>query len=265
MSTHRNRRLRHLAAQVDAVPIPKAAVQEAFDAFCRTGELTGPDRLAAAVLHRARTGQDMVDADCKGAALAYAVELLYAAPTGTAHTILAKLCGEAMSPIETVRVAARDALAWLVRGGFDMTKPDFEVLGIEAEVPRYGSVGLQLLGFPACLAVPPYEERARQLIERLGTLREQTRHRSSRWFDQLAQSIGTFRRTGELPEERFVREVVLADAELLCLIRHRLGLEVGDWMDALQIVQTAAGDERDAALARLQELARGGGLLPLSA
>lgn len=172
---------------------------------------------------------------------------------------------EAVWGTEPVRGAARDALRMLHDFGLNVTEPEFAKRGKEVELAEFGTVGLTMLGFPECLVVPPYEGQATRWLDRLAALRSRVGRRGDRWFDDQVKAIEVFPWGGELPEDELLREVVLADAELVCLLRHDLGHDGEDLMAALAAVVATSGDERKAPIAALQQLVSDGRLLPLGA
>lgn len=262
MNSTRKKRLQKLSVQIDSLPVPRAMVDEAFETFRSTGHLPDQDRLAAAVVRRTRTGSDVIQGTLKGSELAFDLRVVSELSTIPPGDFMAALYREALSTTQAVRIAARAVLELMASLGLDVTQPDFAKHGIEVQMPEFGSVGLHLLGFPEHLAVPPYEEQARRLFERFGVLRARTRQCNQRWVATLADAVGRFRQTGELPEDELVRDVVLADAELLCLIQNWMGRDVVDAMAALTAAQ--ADPAREGAVARPQELVQAGEIRPLA-
>lgn len=248
-----------MAQTLGALPLPREVVRAAFEVFRECGELPDEPRLAVAVVRRARHGVELTDAGGSEDALARQLRQLLNAPPRPDDAVMQALYDEAVCESEAARLAARDVLRMLSDLGLDVSEPVFARFGIELEMPAFGPVGLHLLGFPECLVVAPYEEQARRLIERYGVLRMRAGKCSERWFDRLGEAIRTFRTHGELPADALLRDVVLADAELLCLIQHHRGEDVGARMAALQAI--AAGSGREDAVGGAGESGRSGATL----
>lgn len=260
MQNHR-KRLEKVQTAIAATPLPLEAVRQAFERFRETGELPEHRRLAAAVVVRARNGVDLTDESGRPMGLAEAVQALSHAPSRPDDRVMSALYSEAVCETAIFRDAARAVLVQLAEIGFDVTEPEFAKRGIEIDLPKFGTVGLHLLGFPECLAVPPYEEQAKRLFDRFAVLRTRVGSFGKQWFAELARAVEAFRLDGELPEDELLRDVVLADAELVCLIRHWMGQDVAVVMTALAEAQVDPA--REGAVARLQELVRDGRIRPL--
>lgn len=265
MSRATDKRVQRLVMAIEAMPLQPSVIKDAFTRFREHGELPETRRLAAAVVRQAKSGVVMTDDSGGEMNLVGQLHALRSVGNRPEDVVMSSLYAEAVWGTEPVRSAARDALTMLHDLGLDVTEPEFAKRGIEVELPEFGTVGLSMLGFPECLVVPPYEGQATRWLDRLPALRRRVGRRGDRWFDDVVKAVGAFRLDGELPQDELLREVVLADAELVCLLRHHLGRDVEDLMAALAAVVAATGDERKAPIAVLQQLVREGRLRPLGA
>jgi hypothetical protein len=99
-------------------------------------------------------------------------------------------------------------------------------------------------------------KQAQRLFARFDELRQRTPPDDDPWFDECIDVAVRFRMTGELPEEELMRDAVLADLEMECLVRHKRGQDVGDLMAALDRAALAKGGAREDAIAAVQQLVR---------
>ncbi|MBK8977651.1 MAG: hypothetical protein IPM29_17210 [Planctomycetes bacterium] len=262
-------RLDRVARAVDEVPIHKDVLDGAFEHFRATGELPEADRLAEAVVRRTLNpplqpfGPQDADGFKRGLdrllALADELEAAAAAPPAPPRRPARKqLLSEAIHSDGIVRQAARWALRLFAVAGVDVADPDF----LDGEyAAEYGPTGLAMLGYPECLARPPYTRQARRLIARLEVVRCRIDRSDPDWFDAFGEAILAFRSRGELPDAGLAREVALVDGELLALMAFFLGKGDAELIGAFDAVARARRSERAAATARLCELMRGGWLL----
>lgn len=222
------KRLDKVGSRIEAMPITPAAENDAFERFRATGELPEHQTLAERTIERA-------------------LHLPQHRP------LRELLFHEAVHEWSVVRDAARLVLKLLVAVGQDVTSRNF--LDEDMELPEYGSVGLHLLGFPECLVKPPYEDQARRLLGRLAFVRRRVPSGDERWFRSFAKMAARFFNHGELPDVGFERDVVLAYGEFLALGRNLWDEADPDVLAAFDKAARGEGEEREAAIGRLQELA----------
>lgn len=262
----RNHRMQKLAAKLDTLPLQAGSVQVAFRHFCETGELPGQQRLAAAVADRAMgrpdqspTNEDPSHAIMRALHIEVVTEEQLQQRRGAPPTVRGYVFYEAVYATGIVREAAR-AVLWLgVRYGADVTDPAFLA---DHALPDHAGVGLHLLGYPECLAKPPYVKQAHRLFERYRGLRARIDSSAKDWFQPFEAAIRRFEEDATLPANELVMEVVLANAEQQALWDHRRGRDVTEWMGLLDAAARAKGRKLADALAKVQDYARKNGLMP---
>ena len=258
-----------LSTAVDSMPIDATLVQTAFETFREEGELPEHQRLAKAVIRRVRSGVEVVpltgrhsmgsrpgraeDIDI-GALIRQAAKMPKIDPPPDA--IRAHLYDEAIHESPVVHGPARLALRLLAQSGRNVTTPLY--LDAEMGVPKYGTVGLHLLGFPECLAIPPYEEQAWRLLERIALMRERIPPSPEWWFRAYSGAMSGFLKDGGLPDDDLMCAVALAHGELFGLMAHYCRRGDAELLAAFEAAAQASGPQREAALRHLCALqARG--------
>jgi len=165
---------------------------------------------------------------------------------------------EAAHELEVVREPARLVLRLLVSAGMDVNDP--QCIPYDMPDPEFGTLGLHLLGWPECVAQPPYEAQAKRLFDQLKVIRGRVRTSSEEWFEKLGKALGEFLRQGLLPDEALLREVVLAEGEMFALMANYGGEGDAEVLDAFDAAAKADGEPRQVAIAKLQALASTGRL-----
>ena len=264
MNRTRKKRLQKVSQQIDAMPIAPGAEEAAFERFRETGELPEHQRLAAAVVDRALQGSSScrkVGPSSWEESIRILAEMAkgLAEPEPEPQPLRRWLFDEAVYGADFVRCAARGALKILVAIGGDVTDPNF--LGVDTELPDYGSVGLHVLGFPECFAKPPYEDQTQRLCDRFESLRERIDRDDREWMDGFGEAAVLFLHEGELPDDELMCEAVLANGELMGVMRHCCGECDPEVMAVFDQVAQAKGADRAAAIARLQAMAAEGRLV----
>lgn len=272
MNRTNRRRLNKLTREVAVMPIAPEAEDAAFERFCATGELPDQKRLAAAVCKRAlswETDQEALGAPDWQASLVRLRELATRLRETAARSESDKaprrvplrelLFDEAVYGSTVTRLAARAALRMLVTAGQEVTRRNF--LDEDMELPKFGSLGLHLLGWPECLVRPPYEEQAQRVLQRLDAMRRKAPLGDEGWFQEFAAAAARFFRDGDLPEDELLCEAVLVYGEMLALARTLGGEEDPEVLEAYDEVGRAEAGERQQAIVRLQALA-GEGRVP---
>lgn len=255
MKTKNKNRLSKLGKAIDRRPLHRTSIEDAFERFRETGELPEQQRLADAVTKKALdpnwdavTESDPFIVYLLATQTRIDVRSEAAEPTLTKprpSAVLKNLYGEAVWGPEPVREIARKALIWHSDAGTDVASPDWLA---NRKMPRFGTVGFMLLGYPDFLAVPPYEQQAQRLFVRYGDLLEKKGPCDEHWERRFDQASLAFYRRGELPTDPLLRDVVLGGTEIDALFEHHRGGNVKELMAALDAAALASGDEREAAI-----------------
>ncbi len=268
MHARRHVRIDRLSQRVAHRPLRDDVVAEEFERFRHSGELPEDQRLAVAVVEQALRGgpaaetspMSLAETMARLPALVRELEEAAAEPQPPDRPPLRRvLFREALRGEGVERQAARLALRIEVGRGGDVASREFLA---DRDPPEHASLGLHLLGFPECLATPPYVAQAQRLIARQAEIRARIDHEDPAWFEPIAEAIRRFRRHGELPDNDLVLDCVLADGELLALMMHYGGVGDPDVLAAFDAAANGAEEPRAAALACLQELARERRLVP---
>jgi hypothetical protein len=141
-----------------------------------------------------------------------------------------------------------------VTRGSKVTDPQFAA---HHGFPKYGSIGMHVLGYPERLAKPPYVRQARRLFARYDELRERIPRQDERWWEALVDAAVGFETIGELPDDDLIRDVVLADAEMAALWAHKRGRNVRELMALLDCAARRKGEKREDAITAVLEFVRG--------
>lgn len=246
MRTH-DKRLGRVQNAIDAAPVQRHLLREAYEWFRDFGELPDDDHVAYEVVAQALRGGE--EAQLTG-------NVPYQRRERPAEqwppSVRALLFDEALYEAAPLRELARAAIALEVARGGDVENRAFAA---RHGIPGYGSVALHVCGWPVNLAVPPYEEQATRLFVRLDNLRSRVDHGDPRWFDAQAEAVVQFQQTGKLPDDELHLESLLASVELDLLAAHRRGKDVAEALALLARVARADGDEREELLAELGTMA----------
>lgn len=253
-------RLGRTAAQLEAKPIDPNTLNAAFERFVKHGELPEHARLSAAVLARALQEPEARDQHRRGnedyleRCQRVIREIQSMTETGREpDDVRRMLFEEACSTFDLVRNAARTVLPMLAQAGIDLTVPF--PCNSEIDLPAYGSMGLYLLGWPEILVRPPYEAQATRVLLDHESLRQRIAA-SDTWTQRVAEGTGEFFRSGALPVDIELRDLVLWHAEFLSL-HAILGGEQDDILLAVfDLVGTTKGEARERAIGQLQAVAR---------
>jgi hypothetical protein len=253
------KRLGRIRNAIDAAPVRRHLVREAYEWFHDFGELPDDDdHLAYDVVQQALHGGEegpIVDtASAKKPVPFHQRER----PSETwPPSVRAMLFDEALFAPAPLRKVARAAIAVEVTFGGDVENAAF---GARHGMPTYGCVALHCLGYPKRLAIPPYEEQAKRLFVRLDDVRGRAPQDDPRWFEEQARAVVTFRRTGALPSDEMHLDALLVDVELDLLVAHKRRRDVGEAMGWFDQAARGNADERGEALRRLSEAAKAGRL-----
>jgi hypothetical protein len=222
----RRKRIERLQKVFRGAPVSADVVRDACERFRTTGELPDNVRVARGVLSWCDTGINSAEysQDFQGrAALIRATVESLEVPHDVVMSALRK---EAVYAIEPVREAARRMLKSMAEAGGDPSAPMFVECGYEVPEMTCGSMALTLLGFPECLAMPENAERADVVFAKLRELRERIPDDAT-WFRRLDAAVTRHRATGELPDDGLLADAVVADAELLELMREKVESAAG--------------------------------------
>jgi hypothetical protein len=245
------KRLGRLRNAIDAAPVRRHLVREAYAWFHDFGELPDDDdHLAYDVVQQAlRGGEEGPVVDPEDAKKPVPFHKRERPSETWPPSVRAMLFDEALFAPIPLRRVARAAIAVEVAYGGDVENAAF---GARHGMPTYGCVALHCLGYPKRLAVPPYEDQAKRLFVRLDDVRGRIPQDDSRWFEEQAKAVVAFRQTGELPRDELHLDALLVDVELDLLVAHKRGRDVGEAMAVIDRV--ARGNEVDpaAALQRLR-------------
>jgi hypothetical protein len=268
MHARRHVRIDRLSQRVAHRPLRGDVVAEEFERFRHSGGLPEDQRLAVAVVELALRGgpaaepqpMSLAETMARLPALVRELEEAAAEPQPPDRTSLRRiLFREALRGEGVERQAARLALRIEVGRGGDVASRQFLA---DRDPPEHSSLGLHVLGFPECLEKPPFVEQAQRLFARQAQIRTRLNHEDPAWFEPIAEAIRRFRRHGELPDDELALDCVLADGELLALMAHYGGVGDPEVLAAFDVAANGAKETRAAGLARLQELAREGRLVP---
>ncbi len=250
----RTKRALRVRSRLDSLPLREEAVREAFEHFKMFGELPEQERLAQAVIESAIVGE--VQTVNEGNDLMRAFRQLREerdAPGGKPkeRTLREYLLDHAGFAPEPLRAHARLACGVLAAKGHDLTDP--RTLA-DAPLPEHNGIGMALLGYPDKLATEPYVEQAQRLFARFAVLRDRTPACADEWLEDFEGAAIAFGETGEFPDDELMREAVLAAVEFECLLRHKRGVDVAEWMAALDRAAQCEGEEREVAVAEVTRI-----------
>jgi hypothetical protein len=217
----RRQRIERLQAVFRGAPVSADAVREACERFRTTGELPDNVRVARGVLGwcetRINSAEYSQDADGLAALIRATVESLEVPH----DAVMSALRKEAVYAREPVREVARGMLKRMAEAGGDPSAPMFTMCGYDTPVMTCSSMALTLLGFPECIATRENAERADAVFAKLRELRERIPDDAA-WFRRLDAAVARHRATGALPEDGLLAAAVVADAELLGLMREKV-------------------------------------------
>lgn len=252
MRPAKRRRFERMQKAISQLPYRRQVLQEEFELFRLVGELPeDDDRLAEVLLQRALRGGDAKDPVQMSELERLVITVVPESYRPPEPTVRERLFDEALCDDPYFRKAGRVGIEILVCKGGDVCDPAF---GADAGLPKYGSVGMHVLGYPQRLAVPPYEAQAHRLFAQLDDYRERVVDDSQAYFDRLTDATTELLWNGELPHDPFLCEGAILQAEFSCLWEHKRGKDVAAVMAAFDAVAKAKGKRREAALQRLQDL-----------
>jgi hypothetical protein len=251
------KRIGRIRDAIDAAPVRRGILNEAYEWFTMFGELTDDDHVAFEVVEKAlRGGEDApLEAEGRIAKRVAKARLAYHRREHPRDTwppsVRAMLFDEALFDPEPLRGIARAAIATEVAWGGDVENPAFAA---RHGIPGYGSVAMHVCGYPRQLAIPPYEDQAERLFVRLDNLRGRIDQDNPDWEAQ-GRALAAFWQAGELPGDDLLLEGVLVNVELDLLHAHKRGKKVGKAMELLARLRRAEGDEYEDLLVKLSGMA----------
>lgn len=256
LRSSKRRRFDRLEQAVSRMPLRADVLEEAWALFHLMGEFEDDERLVEAVIQRALRGGSAQDpAQMSELERLILMVVPPGGPEPKPDTVRERLFAEALCDDPYFCKLARLGIGILVCRGGDVCDPAF---GAGKGIPKYGSVGMHVLGYPQRLATPPYEAQARRLFARMDDYRERVTDDSAAFFDRLTDATTELLWNGELPHDPFFGEGAILQAEFSCLWEHKRGKDVAAVMAAFDAVARAKGTRRNQALVRLQTLLREG-------
>ena len=259
----RDHRLGRVKQAIEASPVRRGVLREAYEWFKDFGELDDDDHVAYEVVQQAlRGGEEQAPEDeARLAKRVRADKSAYHQRERPAEawppTVRGMLFDEALFEEPGMRRLARAAIALEVTHGGDVESPGFAA---RHGIPMFGTVSLHIWGWPKKLVQPPYEFQAKRLLARLDNIRGRVPQDDPRWFEEQGKAIVRFRQTGELPDDDLHLDAVLVDVEMDALRAHKKGRNVAELMALLDKVQRREGAEQEEALKRVCAMAKEGRL-----
>jgi hypothetical protein len=257
------KRLAKLSSLIDAAPVRRQVLREAYEWLTQFGELPDDDHVAYEVVQQAlRGGEEEPFEDpeqatrrAKDAAIAY-----HQRPhCGSVWppSVRSMLFDEALYEREPVRKLARWMIAKEVAYGGDVESPAF---GARHGMPAYGSIAMHVAGWHRRLVVPPYEYQATRLLVRLDNLRGRDEVDDPAWVEEQARCRVAFGTSGVLPTDPVHLEGVLVNVALDLLMAHSTGKDVSEAMALLSRVESNNEAVAQQALVALSEMTKARGL-----
>lgn len=258
MTRARIKRVGRVRDAVDASPVRRHLLNEAYEWFTMFGELTDDDHVAFEVVEKAlRGGKDApVEAEAVVAKRANKARKAYHERERPHETwppsVRGMLFDEALFEVEPLRKLARAAITVEVSAGGDVENCAF---GARHGIPGYGNVAMHVLGWPKKLVVPPFEDEAERLIVRLDNLRGNIDHDDPNWTTVQGNAVAAFWHHGELPDDDLHLEGVLVNVGLDLLQVHRRKKKGAKGIALISKLERAKGEEFEELLGQLGALA----------
>ena len=257
-------RLARVQKAIDDSPVRRKVLQEAYDWFWMFGEMPDDDHIAYEVVQQALNDgkerplipEEHLPTKVKAASAAY-WRRGYLPLRTTPETVRDRLFEESLFERPRLRLAARSAIAIEVAYGGDVESPGF---ASRHGMPVHASAGMHVLGYPQKWATPPYEFQAKCLFTRLDTIRFRIPENDQAWFEEQADVIARFLKSGQLPDDDLRLDALLAHVELEQLVAHNRARDVTEAMALFDQASRCEGDERDEVLAKICGLAAAGRL-----
>jgi hypothetical protein len=255
----RDTRVARLRIAIEASPVHRGILNEAYDAFCGFGELPDEDLVAFEVVQRALRGGEEVrfEGDGQVARRRSEVEVAYRRRSRSLWpmTIRQLLFYEALFEPQVIRRLTRHVIAHEVWLGADVESTGFAA---RHGTPTFGLATFHATDYPWARIKPPYEYQAKELRVRFDKLRARIPAGDQRWFEFQSKAIIAFREDGTLPREDLHLEMVLANVELDHLLAHPTDEDAAVVVGLFRDLAWLDGDEQAAALRKLQEFAKAG-------
>jgi hypothetical protein len=227
-----NRRLLAAERAISSLQLSTSAIEDAYGKFLRTGDLPEDPQLGWTVLKQALHARKAA-ADMEGTVAGSPRERVFQ---------------EAVHSFGPARMAARLVIRVLVLSGDDPTDPEF--IPSDTELPEFGGVAMNLLGWPDRWVRPPYEDQMQRVMRQHAQVRSMSDH-SDAWYREAAAALPAFLRDGELPIDDLLRLLALTIGEMFAIHAHYFGRGDEALLAAYDAVATTSGAERDDALHRL--------------
>lgn len=258
----REGRMARIKQAIDASPVRRGVLREAYEWFKLGGELPeNDDHVAYEVVQQAlRGGEEHAPED--EARLAERVRkagLAYNRRERPADewppTVRNLLFDEALFAYQPLRRLAGALIATEVAYGGDVESPGFAA---RYGIPMYGSIAMHIHDLTRTQALPPYEYQAKRLSARFDNLRGRVPQDTPTWFEAAYKALATFRQTGDLPDDDLQLELLLIEIEMEQLFGQRHEHDVSKAMALLDKVSRLDGQEGEEALRALSEMAAAG-------
>lgn len=257
MTRTRTKRLGRVRDAVDASPVRREVLKEAYEWFTLFGELTDDDHVAFEVVERAlRGGQDApVENEAVVVKRADRARVAYHQREHPHQTwppsVRGMIFDEALFEAEPMRKLARAAITLEVIHGGDVENPAFMA---RFGIPAYGCVAMHVMRWQDRLSMAPYEDDATRLFVRLDNVRGRIDQDDPNWSTVQAKAIVAFHRHGELPDDELLLEAVLVDVGLDLLQAHKRGKDVAEGIALIGKLERAKGEEFEGLLEQLGAL-----------
>ena len=143
--------------------------------------------------------------------------------------VMNRLREEAVFAEDPVRHVARILLRHIADAGCDPTQPLFKQGVIPTPEMTCASVALSMIRWPFCVVDETHHERLGCVIAKFRHIGAAQHPKGEQACDALIDQVVdagiAFETTGKLPEDRVVRDTVLAEAELRALFQATSGVD----------------------------------------
>ena len=127
--------------------------------------------------------------------------------------------------------------------------------GTAVALPKFTSVGAELMEGSSCQFTAPYESQAEWLLVRRDEWRRRVPRDVHEWVAKGNEVVDAFMETGARPSDALMLDSALISGEWNALLAHTLGRDVRNTLAVFDRATTTVGDEREAAIGQLQSIA----------
>jgi len=241
------RRVNGVQNRLNRFPYRYEAIDDAYARFLGDGSLPDDNALAWRVLKRvlhARKPLSLHHGD-----VMHATGRRLHQPCGNTREMLFR---EACSRIEQVRAFARTLLKTAVSAGYDPT--DADLIKPELEPIDYGTISLQLFGWPQEYVRPEYRQQLDRVLEQQAADRVTRPAMDDEWARGAGAALSAFLTRGLLPTDPRFFGFALTTGEIFALCDNYIHGDGEDLIAAYANVAASTGEEYAAALRRLGAL-----------